>query len=116
MLERFSHEGVTVAELKPEVSLGSIRDAKDAVANAAWLDATHLLLTATQLPEGFFDLRTGVAGEVMQTAATFRLQLLVTGDLSHVTSQAFQAFRLESNRNGGTFFADRDGALASVVR
>ena len=75
--------------------------------------ADSLLLDEAALPPEFFDLSTGVAGELLHSLAKYRLRLaaVVRDPAQH--SAPFQDFAREATR--GTqfrFFASRNDALA----
>jgi hypothetical protein len=72
-------------------------------------DASTIVVEASALSPGFFDLRTGFAGEVLQKAANYRIRFAVVGDItSYVeTSNAFHDLVVESERaTGYCFVAD----------
>lgn len=53
----------------------------------------------------FFDLKTGIAGEIMQKFVNYRMKLAVIGDFSGYTSRALRDFIRESNEGRHIFFA-----------
>ncbi|NDV47845.1 DUF4180 domain-containing protein [Paludibacter sp. 221] len=48
--------------------------------------------------DSFFDLKTGLAGEILQKFATYRMKLAIVGDFSEVASKSLRDFIRESNR------------------
>lgn len=66
--------------------------------------ARHIALPMTRLAPAFFDLSTGLAGEVLQKVSNYKLKLAIWGDFSGFTSEALRAFILESNRGNTVFF------------
>jgi hypothetical protein len=46
----------------------------------------------------FFDLKTGIAGEILQKFSNFRIQLAIVGDFSKYKSKSLSDFIYESNR------------------
>lgn len=76
-------------------------------------------LPVERLDPRFFDLRTGLAGEIMQKFVNYRTQLAVVGDVSAWTarSEAFAALVRESNRGRHVWFVDDlDGLDAHLKR
>jgi uncharacterized protein DUF4180 len=71
-----------------------------------------LLLDRAVLPAEFFDLSTGLAGELVQKLTNYRIRMAaVVPDLS-VHSPRFCEFVREANRGGQfRFFATRDEAI-----
>ncbi len=47
---------------------------------------------------GFFNLRTGIAGEILQKFSTYNVQLAIIGDYSKYNSKSFKDFIFESNK------------------
>ncbi len=66
--------------------------------------SSKIIMHRQNLPPEFFYLKTGLAGEVLQKAATYRIQIAIVGDFSHVQSEALRAFIIECNRGRQTFF------------
>jgi hypothetical protein len=95
---------------------GRMADAKGIV---SWLgdvmgeDAEALVVPVDALPAAFFDLRSGVAGEVLQKAANYRIVFAVVGDVGAYTStsRAFHDLVVESGQATGYTFARDTAAL-----
>jgi hypothetical protein len=86
------------------------QDALDVI-GAAFSRAEVVAVPAHRFDERFFNLRTGVAGEVMQKFVNYQLRLAVVGDISaHVAaSTALRDLVYESNRGKHIWFvADLD--------
>jgi hypothetical protein len=91
-----------------------ITDGGDALIGATWGGgASVVVLPAAMLPEGFFDLRSGVAGSLIQRLVNYRLQVAVVGDIdAHLArSGALRAFVAESNRGRHVWFLPDAAAL-----
>ena len=91
--------------------IGTGQHAVDLIADAHGRHAALVVLPAARLAPEFFQLRTGVAGEIVQKFATYRMRLAVLGDLSdHLArSETFASFVHETNRGGQLWFlADRN--------
>jgi hypothetical protein len=92
-------------------SIGSERDALDLIGDAGYQGAQWVVIPAERLDESFFQLRSRLAGEIIQKFANYRLGLVVLGDISqHTTaSAALRDWVRESNRGRQTWFlADVD--------
>ncbi len=84
-------------------------DFLDVVAN---IPARALILEKRFLDERFFDLASGIAGEILQKVSNYFLQLAIVGDFSTYTSKSLKAFIQESNRgNQVVFVPTKDEAL-----
>jgi len=72
-----------------------------------------VLLDADAIPPEFFDLSTGVAGELLHRLSTYRFRLAAVVPDAAVHSRAFQDFMRESNRGRQfRFFETRALAIA----
>lgn len=97
--------------------LANIVDVIDLVGEAFAADATVVIVPSSRLPDEFFRLRTGFAGEVMQKFQNYGRRLMVVGDISaHVAqSTALHDFVGETNRIGNHVFApDREAMEAAI--
>lgn len=59
------------------------------------------------LAPDFFDLKTGLAGEIMQKCMIYGIRVQVIGDFSHITSQAFKDLMYECNQQGNFTFTNK---------
>jgi hypothetical protein len=85
---------------------GPALEPNDLIAQALGERAGLVCLPVSRLADGFFDLRTGVAGEYAQKFVNYRVRLAVIGDISAHTdrSEALRAFVAESNRGRQLWF------------
>lgn len=97
--------------------IASVRDALDIVGTAAFCGFELVVLEADQLTSEFFDLRSGLAGEIAQKFVNYRVRLAVVGDFAAFDSEALAAYIRESNRGGHVaFVGGEDAALATLGR
>ncbi len=68
------------------------QDALDLTANASYQGAASVILYETNLNASFFDLRSGLAGEVMLKFTNYRMKLAVIGEFEKYQSKSLQAF------------------------
>lgn len=107
-----------VAEvLTDKVVVRTPQDALDLLATAQYqYGATCLLLYEHQLTPNFFELRTGLAGEILQKYTNYGMKLVIVGDFVDVRSKSLRALVLESNRGRQVaFMPDRAAALGHVA-
>lgn len=79
-----------------DVVIESAQDALDLMANVS---AEYFILHDYNLVPEFFDLSTGVAGEVLQKLTNYRIKLAVIGIFNKYPSLTLKDFMYESNRN-----------------
>jgi len=72
-----------------------------------------IILRKDDIAEEFYDLKTGLAGEILQKVSNYRRRLAVLGDFDSVKSRALRDFIRESNGTGKVVFtADLEAAVA----
>lgn len=91
------------------------QDALDLMANASYQGASSIIVHETNLNPAFFDLRSGLAGEVMLKFTNYRMKLAVIGEFEKYQSNSLQAFIRESNKGNLAFFVpDQETAIAKL--
>ncbi|MGC4944129.1 DUF4180 domain-containing protein [Kribbella sp. DT2] len=88
-------------------ALGTLQDAIDLIGDASyWHQASWVAVRVEDLPEGFFVLSSGVAGEIVQKFAQYGMGLAVLGDVSSYEegSTPFRDWVRESNRGWQLWF------------
>ena len=92
-------------------------DANDFLAEAWGREVDMLAIPVTRLGEDFFDLRSGLAGEVGQKFANYRMPLVIIGDLTQwtATSRAFRDYVREANDGSSLWFVSDQAELIAKV-
>jgi hypothetical protein len=82
------------------------RDALDCIGDAGYQGAQWVVIPAEGLDEAFFQLRTRVAGDIIQKFVNYRIGIAIVGDISRhtETSSALRDFVGECNRGRQTWF------------
>ena len=75
------------------------------------------LIPLARLPEGFFTLANGLAGEVLQKLVTYRRRVAIVGDVSEYTarSEPLAALVRESNRGDQVWFVPDTAAFEAKL-
>ena len=99
-------------------SLGASADALDLIGEAFGADTEWILIPSGRLSEGFYDLKTGLAGEFLQKLTNYRLKVAIVGDLETrlSRSEALSAFVRESNAGRAVWFLPGADALFERLR
>lgn len=90
--------------------IAGAQDALDVI-GTAFSRAAVAAVPVSRFDERFFDLRTGLAGEVMQKFVNYRIRLVVVGDLSKQVAASIALRNLIAESNNGDhvwFVADLD--------
>jgi hypothetical protein len=103
-----------VLEYAPEgPPLRTERDAVRVMEQARSEQAQFIVIPAKRLDPDFFELRTGVAGTMLQKFVTYRFRVAILGDFSELAakSESLRAFIVEQNRGGAIWFLANLGEL-----
>jgi len=80
--------------------------AVDDILSLIWNSRSEtIVLERSALSESFFDLKSGLAGELLQKISNYRRRFVVLGDFGDLPSRALADFIRESNRGGQVVFA-----------
>jgi hypothetical protein len=98
--------------ISDEVLVREVQDALDLMTNAQYQDASIILIKKEHLIPDFFDLKTGIAGEILQKFSTYGVRLAIIGDFSQNKNKSLSDFIYESNKgNRILFLSDRKEAI-----
>ena len=95
---------IKAAELEIDDRMDSVQAALDLMATASYQGCSALMVPKEALPETFFQLRTGFAGEVLQKFSNYRMKLAIIGDFSGYESRSLKDFVYECNKGKQVFF------------
>ncbi|MYT72876.1 MULTISPECIES: DUF4180 domain-containing protein [unclassified Streptomyces] len=98
--------------------LADERAALDLIGDAGYQGARWVAVPAGRCGDDFFQLRTRIAGDIVQKFANYRIGLAILGDIRSRTdaSTALRDFVRESNRGGQLWFLpDEDALVARLV-
>lgn len=93
--------GKNIAVLRSSgVLIRELQDALDLLAEASFLNSHKIIIKEDQVTSAFFELKNGIAGEILQKFSTYNVQLAIIGDYSKFTSKSLRDFMFESNKLG----------------
>ncbi|MGV3600824.1 MAG: DUF4180 domain-containing protein [Dyadobacter fermentans] len=93
------HNGSTIAEVtSDEVLIHTTDDGLQIMADLYYQGHDAVVLHERNITPHFFDLKTGIAGEILQKFTTYRVRLAIVGDFSGYDSQSLRDFIFESNK------------------
>jgi hypothetical protein len=112
-----THKNIKIAEVSSaDLLIRNPQDALDLMAEAGYLGAGSIILLEKHLDPSFFDLKSGLAGEILQKFSNYNLKLALVGDFSKYNSKSLQDFIRESNRGNRIFFFDDfEAAIARLA-
>ena len=95
-----------VAEVAANDMLFTVpEDANDLLGNAYYQGFDGMIISADKISPRFFDLKTRLAGEILQKFSTFQMRLAIVGAFSVFPSENLKSFIYESNRGGLIHFS-----------
>jgi len=72
--------------------------------NCVYQGASKMILHQENIVPAFFDLKSRLAGDILQKFSNYRVQLAIVGDFTKVESKSLGDFIRESNRQGRVIF------------
>ena len=96
-----THEvnGIRMAEvISDDVLITNPEDGLQLVVDLYYQDFDRMILHEKTITPDFFDLKTGLAGEILQKFSNYRVRLAIVGDFSAYTSKSIKDFMYESNQ------------------
>lgn len=98
IIEHKKHN-MTIAEVVADgVIIATADDGSQLLADLYYQGYDIVAIRAEQLHPDFFELKTGMAGEIMQKCSNWRIRLVIIGDFSNVTSKSLHDLIYESNK------------------
>lgn len=93
--------GIFIADVISEgVIIHETQDALDLMADCGYQGARSIIIQEKNIIPDFFDLKTGIAGDILQKFSNYDVRLAIVGDFSRYTSKSLRDFVRESNRVG----------------
>lgn len=114
IIENNNHK---IAEIISDyVEIRTEQDALDWMATARYDGAESIIIYEHNLPAEFFDLKTKLAGDILQKTVMYRMKIAIVGDFSKYNSSSLQAFIRECNRGRQIFFVgNRETAVIKLT-
>lgn len=102
-----------VAEISGNgILIRTVQDCLDIMGDLYFHNISHIVVYEENLTPDFFDLKTKLAGDILQKFSNYRVRLAIVGDFSKYTKQSIKDFIFESNKHGHiNFVPDLRAAL-----
>lgn len=115
-IELIEKEGTFIAEVISDALLiNDAQDALDILGNCGYQGAEGIIMLEGQFSPDFFDLKTGMAGEVLQKFSTYNMRLAIVGEYAKFTSSSLRDFIYESNKTGRISFVNSADEAKTVL-
>jgi hypothetical protein len=81
-----------------------INEANDVLELFFGSNCSTILLRRENITNNFYNLSTGVAGEILQKFSNYRKRMAIIGDFENIKSKSFRDFIYESNKTRQIIF------------
>lgn len=99
-----------IAELvADDLIINSTEDGLDLLGNLYYQDFEKIIIHEKNIVPDFFELKNGIAGEILQKFSNYRVRLAIVGDFTKYNSNSLNDFIYESNKGKQVAF------LSSVI-
>lgn len=87
-----------------DCAINNAADALDIMATVYYNACNKIIMQKELFSHDFFNLATGLAGEVLQKFSNYRIKLAIVGDFENVQSRSLADFIYECNTGSQVFF------------
>lgn len=97
----------SIAEIiSDNMIIQSAEDGLDLLGYLYFQDFEKVIIHEKNITPDFFDLRNGMAGEILQKFSNYRMKLAIIVDFTKYSSKSLNDFMFESNKIGNINFVD----------
>ncbi|MFZ7121629.1 MAG: DUF4180 domain-containing protein [Eubacteriaceae bacterium] len=89
---------------KDEITIKNVNDVLDIMANVSSMNSYKIVIYKESLNESFFDLKTKLAGEILQKLVNYNMKIAIIGNFEEYNSKSLHDFIFESNNGKQIFF------------
>lgn len=93
-----------------EILIKDVQSALDFMATINYeTGCNRIIINKSAICEDFFDLKTRIAGEILQKFINYHVKIAIVGDFSGYSSKSLKDFIYESNKGRDIFFLSNEG-------
>ena len=113
IIETHNIGNIKVAEIiADKIILTSTEDGLELLGNLYYQGFDKIIIHEKNITPEFFDLKTKIAGNILQKFAQYQMPLIIVGDFSKYKSKSLNDFIFESNKGSQVnFVSDLSGVL-----
>ena len=98
-IETHFTDEIKVAEIiSDEIILKTLDDGLELIGNLYYQGYDKIIIYDKNITPTFFDLKTKIAGDILQKFAQYQMSLTIIGDFSKYKSERLNEFIFESNK------------------
>ncbi len=96
-----------IAELiSDEIIIGNAEDGLNLLGNLNYQDFDKVIIYEKNITPDFFDLKTKIAGEILQKFSNYKVKLTIVGNFEKFESKSLRDFIFESNKGSQINFVN----------
>ena len=101
--------------ISDKIIFENAQDAVDLLGNLYFQGINKVILYEKNIAKDFFDLKTKLAGEILQKFSNYRVRLIIVGNFENIKGKSLNDFIFESN-NGRqvNFLKSREEAIERI--
>ena len=105
-----------IAEVISEVVIiDKLEDGLDLLGNLYYQGFDKIVIHAKNITPEFFDLKSGMAGEILQKFSTYRVRLAIVGNFAKYDSKSLNEFIYESNKGRHINFVSTSSEAIKIL-
>ncbi len=99
---------IRIAEvMAPEILINTPEEALQLIVDLYYQEGINkIIIHENNIIPAFFDLKTGIAGEILQKFSNYKAQLVIIGDFTKYPGKSLKDFIYESNKGQLVNFLD----------
>lgn len=106
-IEAHNINNITIAEVKSKnIIIDSAEGGLDLLGSIYYQGFDRMVMHEKNITPAFFDLKNGMAGEILQKFSNYRVRLVIVGNFSNYKSKSLTDFMYESNKGKNINFVN----------
>lgn len=98
-IETHPINGTNIAEIiSNEIIINTAEEGVELLGNLYYQDFDGIIIQEKNITPDFFDLKNGMAGEILQKFSNYRVRLAIVGDFASYSQPSIRDFIFESNK------------------
>lgn len=111
-----TQNNMKIAQIQADaILINSAEEGFDLLGNMYHQGYDCIILHKYNITPDFFDLKNGIAGEILQKFSNYRMKLSIVGDFENITSKSLKDFIFESNKHKQINFSPSVEAALEVL-
>lgn len=100
-------ENINIAEIiSDSIVIENVQDGVDLLGNLYYESFNRVIVHEKNITPDFFDLKNGIAGEILQKFSNYQVRLAIVGDFTKYTGKSINDFIYECNSGKKINFVD----------